>query len=110
MNCKIKPLSHRIIVEERSALKQVGSILMPDTLNARSQVEITEGTILCMAKDAFDYLEEALRPGIGSVVHFIKYDGIGKSYNKRNYRILMDESIWGISDKFIELDEDLLNG
>jgi co-chaperonin GroES (HSP10) len=108
MICKIKPYSHRLIIEERPPMKKVGMIEMPEEVNRRAQVEATEGMIICMAPDAFDYLEEDQRPKLNDVVHFIKYDGIGKCYNKRNYRILLDESIWGSSSKYIQLDEDLI--
>ncbi len=110
MNCKIKPLSHRIIVEERPAVMKVGSVLMPDSIKGPSQNGMTEGKIICMAQDSFDYLEESDRPKVGDIVHFIKYDGIGKNYNKKPYRILMDDSIWGISDEYIALDEEIIDG
>jgi len=109
MICKIKPLSHRLIIEEKSAEMKVGSIVMPENLKDRSQIEMTEGTIICMAEDAFDYYIESERPKIGDIVHFIKYDGIGKTYNKKNYRILQDESVWGISSKYIQHDEELID-
>jgi co-chaperonin GroES (HSP10) len=110
MNCKIKPLSHRIIVEERPAEMKVKSIVMPNSIKSESQQAIPEGKIICVAENAFDYLEKEERPQVGDIVHFIKYDGIGKNYNKKYYRILMDESIWGTSDKYIGLDEELVDG
>lgn len=108
IECKIKPLSHRVIIEEREAIMKVKGIIMPNSVESGSQKQITEGKVICMAADAFDFLEKSERPTIGCIVHFVKYDGIGKVYNKKNYRILMDDSIWGISKGYIELDEELI--
>jgi len=110
MKCKIEPFSHRVIVEERPAETQVKGIIMPESLKDRAQAEITEGVIVDMADDAFDFLLDNKKPKIGDVIHFIKYDGIGKCYNKKNYRILHDESVWGRSEKYIKLEEDLVYG
>jgi len=106
--CLIKPLSHRLIVEERSAIKQIGSIALAETTVNINQSQVTEGIVISMAIDAFDYLDESERPKLGDVVHFIKYDGIGKEFGEKKYRILKDDSVWGISDPFLELDKDLL--
>lgn len=109
MNCKIKPMSHRIIVAEKPASEKIKGIVMIQRTVEESQAGRTEGKVLCMASDAFDYLDEKDRPKVGDVVHFIKYDGIGKEYNKINYRIVMDESVWGISKEYISKDEDLID-
>ena len=110
MNCKIQPLSHKVIIEQRPSMKKVGSIIMVESVNKQSDLEATEGTIVAMAEDCFDYIEESKRPKVGDVVHFPKYEGLGKCYSNNNYRILLDETIWGISSRFIQLDEDLING
>jgi co-chaperonin GroES (HSP10) len=110
IECKIRPLSHRIIIEEREVIMKVGSIEMPGSIKDRSQQAMTEGKIICMAEDAFDFLPEGSKPQIGDIVHFVKYDGIGKTYDKKNYRILMDDSVWGLSKDFIELDEKIIDG
>ena len=108
MNCKIKPLSHRIIIEERQAIKEVRGIVMPDKVVDGAQLAITEGKIIDMAPNAFDWMVDADKPKIGDVVHFLKYEGIGKIYSDKYYRILMDDSVWGISKEYIELDEALI--
>jgi co-chaperonin GroES (HSP10) len=109
MNCKIKPCSGRLIIEEREAVMKVGSIVLPEELRNRSQNEATEGKIIAMDKEAFEHLQKCDRPKIGYVVHFIKYDGIGKVYNKKHYRIISDKSVWGISKNYIELEEELID-
>lgn len=108
MKSKIKPILHYLIVEERLAIKKVGRIEMPGTVIEDSQNQITEGIIIDMGPTAFSELDTNDRPKIGDVVYFLKYEGIAKVYNKKFYRILSDAAVYGVSKKYLELDEDLL--
>jgi chaperonin GroES len=109
MNCKLKPIKHMIIVEERTfEEKTKGGILIPENNRTQYQNMSTEGIIVALGTTAFEYLPEECRPKIGDVVHFQKYDGIGKRYNEKNFRILADENVYAISDKYLETNEEII--
>jgi co-chaperonin GroES (HSP10) len=111
IKCKIKPLSHWLIVETRVAEKKSkGGILMTSKTVSEGTYAATEGKIVALAPDCFDWYEENERPKIGDIVHFIKYEGIGKCYNEKDYRIISDQAIHGISSEYLkEEDEVIIN-
>ena len=109
IKCKIKPLSHWLIVETRRAEeKSKGGIVMTSKTVSEGTYAATEGKIIAMAPDCFDWHDKKDRPKIDDIVHFIKYEGIGKCYAEKDYRIISDQAIHGLSSKYLEEFDELL--
>lgn len=107
--CKIKPMSHWLIIEVRKASeKSKGGVLMPSKTVSDGTMAATEGKIVAMNADCFDWIEQSNRPKIGNVVHFIKYEGIGKCYAEKDYRIISDEAIHGVSTEYLNEEDKLI--
>ena len=99
---------HRILVLEKIfESKTKGGIALPDDLVKQYQTMSYEGRIVAMASDAFDFWPEDRRPKIGQVVYFKKYDGEGVEYNKKPYRIILDELINRWTDDFAETEDEI---
>jgi len=111
MKCKLHVLSHRVLLDEPAVEEKTkGGIALPsDCLNKYQNMQ-TEGTIVDMAVDAFDFMPEEDKPKIGDVVYYQKYDGIGRKYGSKFYRILVDDMVFAKSDRIIEPEEELYHG
>lgn len=110
--CKLKIIGNRILVEEKIFDKKTkGGIYLPENELDRYQNMTTEGKIVAMGETAFEGLcPGTIAPRIHDIVYFQKYDGLGKRYNNKNYRILSDEEVFATSERYIEDDEDILDG
>src|SRR5574340_1230224 len=110
-NLKIRPINHRVLIEERKfEEKSKGGIYFAPNKVAEYQAGECEGTIIALANDAFDYMPEDERPKVGDIVHFIKYEGYLREYDGRNYRIILDEMICAVADKYLNKEESIING
>jgi co-chaperonin GroES (HSP10) len=110
MNTKIRVIGNRILIAEKEFdKKSKGGIYFPDDKVNEYQNMSTEGKIVAMGANAFMDFDEKERPKVGDIVYYQKYDGIGKKYNDKNYRILIDECVFGVSDRYIEASEDLMH-
>jgi co-chaperonin GroES (HSP10) len=108
---KLIPLNHKVLVEERIfEEKTTGGILLPTNKVEQYQSAVCEGVIVGLADDAFDYYEKESRPKVGQVVHFPKFEGILRKYNDKNYRLVHDETIYAVSDTYLEKEEEIING
>ena len=111
INSILRPLNHKVLVEERSfADKTKGGILLPQDKVEQYQSAVCEGLIVDMAKDAFDYYTDDDRPKIGEIVHFPKFEGILRKYNNKNYRLIHDETIYAESNKYLEKEDEIIHG
>jgi co-chaperonin GroES (HSP10) len=108
MKCKIQVLNHRVLLEEQPFKdRSEGGILFPPDKMDHYQNQQTEGLIIDMGPECFDFIAEERRPKIGDILFYQRYDGIGRKYGNKYYRILNDEMAFAKSDRFIEQKEEL---
>lgn len=112
MNYKLRPIGHRLLIEERiyEPKSKGGIIVASEKSQEEYQCAQTEGKIIAMGSQVFDFLPEEERPSLGDIVYYQKYDGYGKKYANTNYRLLIDENVFAVSKNYIDYDEELKNG
>lgn len=108
----IYPNTHRVWVAEKIfEEKTKGGVIIPDDLVRQYQNMSCEGRIVAMAENAFagdDFIGMTdSKPKIGDIVYFKKYDGLGYTYNKKPYRVIIDSLIEHWSTDFIEPEDDI---
>ena len=107
---KITVIANRLLIEEKVfEEKTKGGIVLPKDRLEEYQAMSTEGTIVAMGDTCFAGCKILGRPQVGDVVYFQKYDGIGKKYGGKDYRILPDDCIFGFSKRYVESAEDLID-
>lgn len=85
---------HRILIEERVVEEKTnGGIILPSKNLEEYQAAQCEGIIVAEGDDCFLDWGDDNKPNIGDVVYFNKYDGKGKTYGGKFYRILVDEMV-----------------
>lgn len=106
--CKLTPLDHFIIIKEYEVNeKSDGGIVMPETYKEQWQLAITEGEIIALGENAFDYLQN--KPKVGDWVLFNKYEGHGRQYKDGYFRSMLDTKLYAMSEQMLTVNEALLN-
>lgn len=69
-----RPLGYRVLVKTDQVAKQVGQIVIPETVREKEQGAQVRGTIVALGKDAFNDSEDSVK--VGDTVMYQRYSGM----------------------------------
>lgn len=98
VSCPIKPFDHIVVVQiEKVEEVSKGGIFLDaakKTIDSE-QLNMTEGILVAIGINAYDYLPKDVRPTLGMHVLFKKYCGILKIIDGKAFILMNDIDVMG---------------